>query len=128
MLRRACIASLAPLMLALAGCASEAVRVQGHRLTLTLSEYRILPDSVSAPAGTLVIVAHNRGILTHDVAIERKSQAEAPTPVVLATTGTIKPGASGRLQITLHRPGRYELLSTIANQSDLGMNGTLTIR
>jgi uncharacterized cupredoxin-like copper-binding protein len=47
---------------------------------------------------------------------------------VLGATGIIMPGASGSVTLTLLRRGRYELRSTIANQADLGMYGTLIVR
>jgi plastocyanin len=119
------IATLAAL--AVGGCAPAQVRMSGHTLTVTLSEYAITPQRVSLPAGPIVIVARNRGILTHDIAIERAGALEANRPS-LASTGTIMPGATGTLRITLRHPGTYTMLSTIANQADLGMNGTLTIR
>jgi uncharacterized cupredoxin-like copper-binding protein len=117
--------ALAPL---LGGCAASTVDVRGHQLALTLSEFQIAPQNVSMPAGTIVLVAHNRGILTHSLAVEREGPEPEAEPVVLARTGAILPGATGSLTITLRRKGRYELQSTIANQGDLGMNGTLTIR
>ncbi len=127
-IRRTVLTPLALLALALGGCGAGTVHLQGHAVQLTLSEYAIRPQNVSVPAGTIEIVAHNHGILTHDVAVERESgPSEAEMPA-LSSTGTIMPGKSGTLTITLRRPGRYVLASTIANQSDLGMRGTLTVR
>lgn len=126
--RVAFLTALIALGLLLGGCGAKTVHVGGHHLVLNLSEYQIVPQNVSMPGGRIVIVAHNRGILTHSVAIEREGALPEDAATVLASTGTILPGASRTLQITLEKPGRYELLSTIANQGDLGMNGTLTIR
>jgi len=114
---------------ALAGCgAAPTVRMRTHVVRLELDEYRIVPQSVSVPAGRVTIVAVNRGILTHDVAVERGHADVEGQRAVLAATGIIMPGASGSLTLTLSHPGRYELRSTIANQADLGMYGTLIVR
>lgn len=112
----------------LAGCGAGTTRVSGHVVTVRLDEYRIVPQSVSVPAGRLEIVAINRGILTHDIALERARRDVEGQPPLLGATGIIMPGARGSMTVTLRRPGRYELVSTIANQADLGMYGTLIVR
>jgi hypothetical protein len=105
----------------LSGCGGAAtVRVDSGRLSLTLDEYRILPRSVSVPAGALQITVANRGILTHNLTLKRAG-------VAVATTSTIMPGATATLAKTL-RPGRYTMTSAVANQADLGMSGTLIVR
>jgi plastocyanin len=112
----------------LAGCGTTTtVRVQGRVVRLELDEYRIVPQSVSVPAGRITIIAVNHGILTHDVAVER-GHPDLEGRAVLGATGIIMPGASGSVTVTVPRPGRYELRSTIANQADLGMYGALIVR
>jgi len=103
------------------------VRQRGHLLRLALQEYRIVPQSVSVPAGRLQIVARNGGILAHNIAVEVGRLAEG-NPDVIAASGTIMPGSSATLSVDLPHAGRYLLVSTIANQRDLGMNGTLVVR
>lgn len=103
------------------------MRERGHQLSLTLQEYRIAPQSVSVPAGRLLIVARNKGILTHNIAIE-VGRLEEGNPDVIAASEAISPGASATLEVDLSQRGRYLLVSTIANQRDLGMNGTLIVR
>jgi hypothetical protein len=114
--------------LVLAGCGGGAsVRVAGHRVALTLQEYRILPQTLSVPPGRLTIVAHNRGILPHNVALERGS-LDSSEREVLADVHTLLPGASGSKTTQPLAPGRYLLVSTVGNQAVLGMAATLVVR
>jgi hypothetical protein len=114
--------------LALGGCgAGRTVRITGHRVALTLSEYRIVPHTLSVPAGPLRIVARNRGILPHNVELQRGS-LDSSERTTLAVIPTLLPGARGAVQTQPLTPGRYLLLSTVGNQAVLGMAGTLVVR
>jgi|SRR5579863_1559692 len=119
-------ALLTPLLLA--GCGSErTVSVAGHRLTLTLEEYRILPRTTSVPAGPLRIVACNRGILTHNVALQRGS-LDSGERTTLTDIPTLLPGRCGSVVTEPLAAGRYLLISTVGNQAVLGMAATLVVR
>lgn len=114
--------------LLLASCGGEAaVRLAGHRVAVTLEEYRILPKTVSVPAGRLTIVVHNRGILTHNVALERGS-LDSSEREVLKNVHTLLPGASRSVLTQPLKPGHYLLVSTVGNQAVLGMAATLVVR
>jgi hypothetical protein len=131
--RHASAACLIALGLAVAmgmsGCGGDkTVRIDGHQLALRLDEYRIVPQSVSVPAGRLRIVARNSGILTHSVAVELQQRGAGGSPIILGEVRTLHPGASGASRQLDLRPGRYVLASTVANQADLGMTGTLIVR
>jgi hypothetical protein len=117
---------IAPLLLA--GCGqSRVVRVAGHRVTLALQEYRILPQTVSVPAGRLRIVAENHGILTHNLELQQGSP-DSEERITLAHIPTLLPGASGAVVTGPLAPGSYLLLSTVGNQAVLGVSGTLIVR
>ncbi len=119
-------ALLAPLLLA--GCgAGRTVHVAGHRLALTLEEYRILPQTASVPAGALRIVACNRGILTHNVALQRGA-LDSDERTTLTDIPTLLPGRCGSVATSPLAPGRYLLVSTVGNQAVLGMAATLIVR
>jgi hypothetical protein len=125
-LRLLALAALAALPLA--GCGTEKTeRLAGHRLTVTLSEYRIAPGTTSVPAGRLRIVAFNRGILTHNLELQRGTLDSGERPFV-AAIHTLLPGASEAVLTPPLAPGRYLLVSTVTNQQALGMSATLIVR
>jgi hypothetical protein len=114
--------------LLLAGCgANQTAHVTGHRLALTLEEYRILPQTVSVPAGPLTIAACNHGVLTHNVALQRGTLDSAER-TTLTDIPTLLPGKCGSVLTTPLTPGRYLLASTVGNQAVLGMVATLIVR
>ncbi len=112
----------------LAGCGTgRTVHLTGDELRVTLSEYRIEPQAVSVPAGRVRIVAHNAGILTHNVQLERGSLDSDERPV-LAVIHTLLPGASASVTTGPLRPGAYLLVSGVDDQTTLGMATTLRVR
>jgi hypothetical protein len=114
--------------LLLAGCgADQTAHVTGHRLALTLEEYRILPQTTSVPAGPLRITACNRGILTHNVALEQGT-LDSDERTTLADIPTLLPGKCGSVLTSPLAAGRYLLTSTVGNQAVLGMAATLVVR
>ncbi len=124
--RSLAVALLAALLMA--GCgATRTVHVTGHRLALTLEEYRILPKTVSVPAGPLRITACNRGIVTHNVALQQGT-LDSDERTTLADIPTLLPGRCGSVLTASLAPGRYLLASTVGNQAVLGMAGTLLVR
>jgi uncharacterized cupredoxin-like copper-binding protein len=115
--------------LALASRGGPAPKVLGgHTVTFGLNEYSITPQAVSVPAGPLRIVAQNRGILAHNLTVEDERLDSNGEHVIVATTHTISPGSSRTISTGSLAPGRYLLSSTISNQADLGMTGTLVVR
>ena len=120
--------ALAACGMALGGCGGSTTRIAGHELRLRLEEFRFVPQNVSVPPGRLKIVAFNAGALTHNVVIEVSRRDVYGNRPVQATIPTILPGQSSVPIKVMLPPGRYLLLSTVANQADLGMTGTLTVR
>jgi hypothetical protein len=114
--------------LLMTGCGAEqTARVADHRLALTLEEYRILPQTVSVPAGALRITACNRGILTHNVALQRGT-LDSDERTTLTGIPTLLPGRCGSVLTSPLAPGRYLLTSTVGNQAVLGMAAALIVR
>jgi plastocyanin len=121
----AALSLLAPLV---AGCGGEkAVPALNRTIGVKLDEYRITPENVTAPAGTLRIIARNRGRLTHNLVIQKASSDPQATPVELGRTATLHPGERDETSITL-KPGTYRMVCTIGNHDDLGQFGTLVVR
>jgi hypothetical protein len=113
----------------LVGCGEgAAVRLEGHRVTLTLDEYRILPRTVSVPAGRIAIAVRNHGILVHNVALEREGLNASGKPTILKITPPLLPGGAASIVTSPLAPGRYALASTIGNEAVLGMSGVLVVR
>jgi hypothetical protein len=82
---------------------------------------------VNVPAGPLRIVACNRGILTHNVALQRGT-LDSDERTMLTDIPTLLPGKCGSVLTSPLAPGRYLLASTVGNQAVLGMAATLIVR
>jgi plastocyanin len=108
-------------VLTLAGCGEgPTTHETAHTFTVTLDDYFIRPQNISAPGGELTVTAVNRGRLGHTLRIRVNDK------VVLAFMA-IPPGE--RRTRTFHlRKGRYTMFCAIGNHEELGMRGTLTVR
>jgi hypothetical protein len=105
--------------LLLMGC-GHTTRVGASRtFQVGLTEYRVAPQSVSVPTGTISIYVRNYGRLTHDLVISTGGRP-------LASTQPIPPGQTTEL-ITPLLPGKYLMSSTILSDQALGTYGTLTV-
>ena len=104
---------------AITGCGSAARVGAGATVQVALNEYRVTPQQIRANAGTLNIVVHNEGRLTHDLVISQDGQTEA-------STQPIAPGQTADLQATLSH-GQYLMASTILSDQALGVYGTLDV-
>jgi plastocyanin len=121
---RAPTRTLAPLLAALAfatGCGgTPTVRERSGSFAVTLDDYLIRPQNVSAPGGELALTVVNRGRLGHTLRIRVNDK------VVLAFMA-IPPGQRRTRSFHL-RKGRYTMFCAIGNHEELGMRGTLTVR
>jgi hypothetical protein len=103
-----------------AGCGGTQVPAAGRLLRVGLTEYRLSPQNVAVSAGTLTIVAHNYGRLTHNLVVLLNGRAQDSTP-------PIGPGQSDEIVVSLAE-GRYTLASTVQSDQALGVYGTMTVR
>ena len=126
-LAAACLAAAA---LALASCGeSKRVRTDRPILRLTVDEYRIVPQNLSARPGRIKIAVRNSGRLPHNLAIQTPPEEVGDKPVDVAggRVTSMQPGAVAEpIKVTL-APGTYRLVCTIANHDDLGQYGKLVI-
>ncbi len=113
------LARLAVSLVLLAGCGATAPVGPGATVQVALTEYRVRPQDVSVRAGTLTIVVHNYGRLSHDLVISANGHPEF-------SSTTIGPGQSTDLFATL-TPGTYLMTSTILADQALGIYGTLSV-
>jgi plastocyanin len=104
---------------ALAGCAHTTPVGSARKLDVTLSEYRINPETVRAYAGHLTIKVRNVGTRTHNLAVSQGSVNEAVSP-------DLTPGSTATITVVL-APGRYMLRSLIVGDQSLGEWGTLDV-
>jgi hypothetical protein len=107
------------LAVAAAGCGGSSHLAGGHPLRLALTEYRLHPQDINVSAGTLTILIHNYGRLTHDVVVTQNGET-------VAGTKPIAPGQSAELDLSL-APGHYVMTSTIGSDEALGQYGTLAV-
>jgi plastocyanin len=108
-------------LLAVAGCGEGATtRERAHAFTVTLDDYLIRPQNVSAPGGELTLTVANHGRLGHTLRIRVNDK------VVLAFMA-IPPGQQRTRTFHL-REGEYTMFCAIGNHEELGMRGTLTVR
>ncbi|HZO37324.1 MAG TPA: cupredoxin domain-containing protein [Solirubrobacteraceae bacterium] len=126
--RAAGLLALSLSALAGAGCGGAHTTAASDRtIDVTLDEYRIVPQRISAPAGTLRVVARNTGLLTHNLVIETIPKNPDNPPRRLRQLRTLHAGERTARSVTL-RPGTYRLVCSIANHETLGQYGTLIVR
>jgi hypothetical protein len=101
------------------GCTHPVHVPASGTLQVGLSDYRLVPDRLAATAGTLTLVAHNFGRMTHNLTVSSHGS-------LVASTRPIAPGATATLSLRL-APGRYRIASTILSDQALGEFGTLTV-
>jgi hypothetical protein len=117
---RLLIAAAATALLALPAACGHTASVPADRvLRMALTEYRIIPQSVRAKQGQLMLIVENDGRLTHNLAIAGKG-------TILGQTPPIPPGHSADLFVTLSA-GSYLMTSTLFSDQALGEYGTLTV-
>lgn len=119
-----------PLIIAAAGlCALAAggceraplTPADGATVALVATDYRLHPQRVGVAAGRITFRIRNDGRVPHNLQI-RKSADD-----VRARVSTLLPGESGSVTVRL-APGRYEMLSTVTRDEQLGERGTVLVR
>jgi hypothetical protein len=91
------------------------------RLLAFASEFRIGASRSQAPAGVLVAQLKNNGQDDHDLAVRN------PQGRIVARTKIVHHGDLGQLRVRL-RPGRYQLVCTLADHEARGMRTLLVVR
>jgi plastocyanin len=123
----AVLATLAALAAASTLGGSAPVRAQGGRLMLTLDDFSIAPQDVSARAGELTVTVVNRGHIGHNLHVRRYTREVASPARDVVKIPTVKPGRSVTRRIRL-KPGTYTMYCSVANHEELGMYGKLVVR
>jgi plastocyanin len=89
-------------------------------VTVTEREYKLTLSRTHVAAGKYTLVAANKGKLSHSLEIA------GPGIKGERIAGTIKPGASGTLSVTL-KAGSYSIWCPVPGHAALGMKTTLKV-
>ncbi len=93
----------------------------GRKLTITMVDYRYQPQNLQTKAGKVRLTLFNRGRQNHNLKlVSSKGRIPLKVPVV-------KPGERTVVESNLE-PGRYRMYSTIGNQKQLGMYGSIVVQ
>ena len=88
--------------------------------SISLQDFKLVPENPSVMAGNVVLCAHNDGKAPHDLGLRG---ADMQT---LQKTATLGPGESGRITLTL-AAGSFAIYCSQAGHESLGMKGTLAV-
>lgn len=113
-----CLLAAASLAL-LSGCGHTRVIVGERTLYVSLTDYRVAPQSVRVSSGEVTILVHNYGRLTHNLVVSLDGRSTG-------STRPIWPSQSAEMTLTLV-PGTYLMASTILSDQALGEYGTLKV-
>ncbi|MBX6755368.1 MAG: cupredoxin domain-containing protein, partial [Thermorudis peleae] len=93
-------------------------------ISLTLTEFRITPNTLSVPAGVPVtFVVRNAGQVQHNLTVELESQGIEQT--LFATN--LAPGETRQATYTFSAAGTWEMYCPVDGHRQLGMQGTITV-
>ena len=107
----------------LAGCTDDATSARPKRsgwVDVTLRDFRLHPQIVSARKRRLTFRVINRGRLPHNFHIRGVGRERLEI-------GTLLPGESTAQTVTLPR-GEFRMYCSISNHEELGEYGSLSIR
>ena len=96
------------------GVAGTTTSLAAHHVVATESEYRIQLSATHLQAGATTFVALNKGHVAHSLEIDGPGVSDK------RITGTIAPGSSKRITVTL-RKGSYEIYCPVDGHKQLGM-------
>lgn len=131
-MRRAVLASL----LAVATIAASAPAADGAvadtrvaKVTVRLSEWKVVPSAKRVPAGKVTFVARNVGNVPHNLVVLRTNRAPGKLPLAgnrakevgrVGKTPVFRPGQTRRLAPTL-KTGKYVLICNVPGHYKAGM-------
>lgn len=122
MRRPAALSLTLALCLPLTGCGRETTthRARDGRIEVTMTDFRMRPQVISAPAGRLTVQVDNAGRLPHNFRI----RGIGGTRLKIAT---LLPGERFSRTFRLGK-GDWRIFCSIGNHEELGMYGTLVTR
>ena len=129
----AALAALAALA-SVGGASAAPAAGQAKIVTVTLSEWKLVPSLKRVPAGKVTFVIRNKGKLVHEFVLTRTNVAPAKLPTSdgvakvkpLAAVRNIGPGQTKRVTVTL-RAGKYVLLCNLPAHYQSGQYAGLVV-
>ena len=92
----------------------------GQTIQISEKEFSLTPSSVSvAKAGTYEFQVTNNGSIPHALEVEGNGVEEK--------TGTIAPGSSMTLRVTLSKTGSYDMYCPVDGHRAQGMKGSVAV-
>jgi len=119
-LPRAIAVVVAAVVLAGCGGGEPVAGVRGGEADVTLDDFLIAPQNLTARGGRVRFTVTNRGRLVHSFHV----QAPDREPVKITP---LHPGESASASADL-APGEYRLVCVESNHAELGMTGRLVVR
>lgn len=105
-------------------------------VSVRLTEFRVIPSTSTARAGSVTFVVRNRGKLVHEFVVLRTTRRPGALPVVggkakeigrVGAVRNIQPGQTRRLTLTLRR-GSYVLLCNVSGHYAAGQRTGFRVR
>jgi uncharacterized cupredoxin-like copper-binding protein len=93
---------------------------QAQTVKIGETEYKLDPSDPSVKAGTVTFDVSNDGKVAHSLEVEGPN-GEDQLP------SDLQPGDSGKLQVDLSKPGKYEFYCPVDDHKGLGMEGEITV-
>ncbi|HEX9259030.1 MAG TPA: cupredoxin domain-containing protein [Acidimicrobiales bacterium] len=94
----------------------------GREVVIDAKDYAFDPATVTASSGeTVTLELKNEGTVEHEL------EVFDPSGKAIGEVGPTKPGAEGKVTITLTETGSYRLVCGIEDHEARGMVGTLTV-
>jgi plastocyanin len=104
------------------GCGGEqpTAVVRDDSVEITLDEFLIAPQNLTARPGRITFRVTNRGRLRHSFRLWRPDGAPVEIESILPADDTVRVGELA--------PGEYRMVCTVSNHAELGMTGRLVVR
>jgi uncharacterized cupredoxin-like copper-binding protein len=120
---------------AAASPATAAPAPLAHKVSVALSEFKVVPTATTAGAGKVTFAVHNAGAVTHEFVVLRTAKpaadllrgARADEAGNVGETGDLRAGASKSITLNL-KPGHYALICNLPGHYTSGQHTDFTVR